>query len=241
MLFGLCMFITGACLGKFVFGRDEVQSHEKESAVITTPKITLTEDWPESDETAYNKRDWNLVLVNKDHSVADGYVPELAEVENNYYFDARAVQYLKEMLAAGRSAGLDFCICSAYRTIEKQTELFEKQINSLMAEGMDYEQACLEASTSVAVPGHSEHHLGLAVDIVARDYQLLDEYQAETAEAKWLKENCWRYGFILRYPPDKTEITGIIFEPWHYRYVGVEAAREIMEQGICLEEYVEEL
>ena len=92
----------------------------------------------------------------------------------------------------------------------------------------------------MAYPGTSEHNLGLAADIVAKDYQLLDDKQAETPEAVWLEENCWRYGFILRYPTDKTGETGIIFEPWHYRYVGKEAAREIMEQGICLEEYLGE-
>ena len=80
--------------------------------------------------------------------------------------------------------------------------------------------------------------LGLAVDIVARDYQLLDERQEETAEQQWLMKNCWRYGFILRYPTDKTEETGIIYEPWHYRYVGREAAEEITRQEICLEEYL---
>lgn len=91
----------------------------------------------------------------------------------------------------------------------------------------------------VAYPGTSEHQLGLAADIVARSYQLLDDQQAQTAEARWLKEHCAEYGFILRYPTDKTSLTGVIFEPWHYRYVGEEAAREIMGQGICLEEYLE--
>ena len=107
-----------------------------------------------------------------------------------------------------------------------------------MARGYGEEKAREEAATSVAYPGTSEHNLGLAVDIVARDYQILDDKQADTAEARWLEENCWKYGFILRYPTDKTDITGIIFEPWHYRYVGEEAAREIMERGICLEEYL---
>ena len=111
-------------------------------------------------------------------------------------------------------------------------------MSRLQAEGLSYEEAYRQAGTVVAYPGTSEHNLGLAADIVAKDYQLLDDKQADTPEAKWLKENCWRYGFILRYPTDKTGETGIIFEPWHYRYVGKEAAREIMEQGICLEEYL---
>ena len=122
----------------------------------------------------------------------------------------------------------------------KQTALFEDKVRRVTAElGLTGEAAREKAGTEVAFPGTSEHNLGLAVDIVARDYQILDEKQAQTAEAQWLKENCWKYGFILRYPTDKTEETGIIFEPWHYRYVGEKAAKEIMDQGICLEEYLD--
>ena len=90
----------------------------------------------------------------------------------------------------------------------------------------------------VAYPGTSEHNLGLAVDIVARDYQILDEKQEQTAEQQWLMENCCKYGFILRYPTDKTEETGIIYEPWHYRYVGQTAAKEMYRKNLCLEEYL---
>ena len=131
-------------------------------------------------------------------------------------------------------------ICSAYRTIEKQTELYENKVRRLEAEGMSHEKALERAAAEVTRPGTSEHHLGLAADIVARSYQILDEKQEETPEQQWLMKNCWKYGFILRYPTEKTEETGIIYEPWHYRYVGKEAAKEIWEKGICLEEYLEE-
>ena len=184
---------------------------------------------------------WNLMLVNGTHFVEDGYEPKLAEVENNYMVDARIVKDLQAMLRDGRRAGMNFWICSAYRSMEKQIQLYDNKVKRLQGEGMSFTQAQLQAGKEVAYPGTSEHHLGLAVDIVAKDYQLLDDKQADTKEAKWLKENCWRYGFILRYPLDKTEETGIVFEPWHYRYVGIEAAKEIMEQGICLEEYLETL
>ena len=89
----------------------------------------------------------------------------------------------------------------------------------------------------IAVPGTSEHETGLAADIVTPSYQRLDAGYAGTKAARWLLENAASYGFVLRYPEDKTEITGIDYEPWHYRYVGVEAAKEIMAQGLCLEEY----
>lgn len=101
------------------------------------------------------------------------------------------------------------------------------------------EDAKLEAGKIVAVPGTSEHQLGLAVDIVDKYNQVLDENQENTAVQKWLMENCWKYGFILRYPNDKSSITGIMYEPWHYRYVGDAAAKEIYQQGICLEEYLD--
>lgn len=161
--------------------------------------------------------DWRLTLVNNTHPLEDGYVPELADA---------------------REAGLSPIICSAYRTWEKQTSLFEDQVAVCESQGLEGEAAVAEARTVVAYPGTSEHQLGLAADIVALSYQILDEGQMETAEQQWLIEHCAEYGFILRYPEGKSDITGVIFEPWHYRYVGVEAAKEIMSQGLCLEEYL---
>ena len=103
---------------------------------------------------------------------------------------------------------------------------------------MDYWEAYEETTLNVALPGTSEHALGLALDLISNEYTELDERQEETPEAKWLAQNCHKYGFILRYPPEKTNITGIIYEPWHYRYVGEEHAAKIMEKGITLEEYL---
>ena len=108
-----------------------------------------------------------------------------------------------------------------------------------MDQGDLREEAEKQAAIWVAPPGTSEHQLGLAVDIVAESYQLLDRHQEKTAEQQWLMEHCSEYGFILRYPTDKSEMTGIGYEPWHYRYVGREAAEEIMRRGICLEEYLD--
>lgn len=250
-LIGFCMaaFLLGVLCGKLVFAKEKAETAASDGQVsirLTEPEkekekaVNINQGQKEQkqqEETA-KEQEWNLVLVNSTHFMEEDYVPQLAEIENNYYFDARAVEYLQQMLADGRKEGLDFWICSAYRTMEKQTSLYENKIQRLMAEGLNYNEACEKAGTVVAYPGTSEHQLGLAVDIVAKNYQQLDEKQADTKEAKWLKENCWKYGFILRYPLDKTEETGIIFEPWHYRYVGVDAAKEIMEQGICLEEYL---
>ena len=243
----LMAFVLGLLCGKLVFaketgllaraGAEPAAEESGNDRTQTTEQDSGTDDNPDGEESA---GDWKLTLVNATHPMAEGYLPRVSEIENNYYFDSRAVGELQQMLADGRKQGLDFWICSAYRTMEKQTDLYNNKVSRLQAEGLSYEEAYRQAGTVVAYPGTSEHNLGLAADIVAKDYQLLDDKQAETPEAKWLKENCWRYGFILRYPTDKTGETGIIFEPWHYRYVGKEAAREIMEQGICLEEYLGE-
>ena len=143
------------------------------------------------------------------------------------------------MLKDARKEGLSLTLCSAYRSYKKQTTLFNNKVQKYMNQGLSKVEAEKKAKLSVAYPGTSEHHTGLAADIMASYYPTLDEKQAETPEAKWLMANCHKYGFILRYPNDKTHITGIIFEPWHYRYVGVEAATEIMEKGLTLEEYLE--
>ena len=122
-----------------------------------------------------------------------------------------------------------------------QTRLYRNKIARLRAAGYAAEKAVQEAGRWVAVPGTSEHQTGLAVDLVASSYQILDKKQDETAEQKWLMEHCWEYGFILRYPTDKSELTGIGYEPWHYRYVGKTAAAAMHETGLCLEEYLQQL
>lgn len=258
-ILGFCLFtfLLGVLCGRIVFAKSAEEDYVQDMAEYAQQAEygMEEEEWDQEPSKAEGisgklltegteageEEAWMLTLVNKWNPMESGYKPAVAEIENNYYFDARAVGYLQEMLAAGRREGLDFWVCSAYRTIEKQTDLFEDKVRRVTAEtGLTGEAAREKAGTEVAFPGTSEHNLGLAVDIVARDYQILDEKQARTEEARWLKENCWKYGFILRYPTDKTEETGIIFEPWHYRYVGEKAAKEIMEQGICLEEYLDE-
>ncbi len=181
---------------------------------------------------------WKTVLVNSTHALPDGYVPELVAVEGSgYKMDARAVEDMNAMLRAARAEGLSPMICSSYRSWERQTELFEQQVAKQQATGLSYEEAYEKAKTVVAYPGTSEHQTGLTADIVATSYQLLDDAQADTPEQQWLMANSWKYGFILRYPQDKSDLTGIIYEPWHYRYVGYEVAKYITEEGLCLEEY----
>ena len=158
---------------------------------------------------------------------------------NGYQVDARIMTDLEEMFAAAQAAGRNPIICSAFRSWDTQEYLYQNKIQRVMAEeGLSEEEATVEAGTVVAIPGTSEYQIGLALDIVSSEYMNLDEKQMETEDQQWLMENSWKYGFILRYPLGKSDITGIIFEPWHYRYVGKEAAKEIYEQDITLEEYL---
>ena len=179
-----------------------------------------------------------LILVNPWNPMPADFVPQVGEVEDGYEMDLRAVEPLQEMMAACRAAGNDAYICSAFRTHAMQQSLFDNKVMRVMyEEGVPYEDAPEVAGQTVAVPGTSEHELGLATDIIDGGYPLLDEGQEETATQKWLMENAWRFGFILRYPNGTTDITGIIYEPWHYRYVGP-WAEEIYRRGITLEEFL---
>ena len=183
--------------------------------------------------------DWKLRLVDSSHPLPEDYDIVPVRLKNNQSVDERCYPALQEMMDDCRKAGGSPLICSSYRSFEKQESLYRKKVNRLMTEGYSVDKAKKEAATQVAAPGTSEHQLGLAVDIVSIHNQRLDESQEKTMEQKWLMKNSWKYGFILRYPLGKSKITGIIYEPWHYRYVGKKAAKEIHKQGLCLEEYLQ--
>ena len=181
-----------------------------------------------------------LILVNKEHRLPEEYEVELKTMYDKVNRAAKeAYGPLNDMLAAGRAEGLAFEICSSYRDVKVQERLFQEDVDVLMEQGYTYEEAYEEVARETMPPGHSEHSTGLAFDIVSLGYQMLDAGQATTLETLWLHEHCAEYGFILRYPKGKEEITQIDYESWHYRYVGVEAAKYIMEHGITLEEYLE--
>lgn len=190
------------------------------------------------------KNKWYLKLVNAKNPMIQTDVPEV-ETETldseGYQVDARIMKDLEAMFEAARADGRSPMICSAFRAWDTQVSLYQNKIGRVMnEEGLNEEDAAIKAATVVAKPGTSEHQIGLALDIVSSEYTNLDEGQMETEDQKWLMENSWKYGFILRYPLDKSEITGVIFEPWHYRYVGKKAAKEITEQNLTLEEYLGE-
>ena len=190
--------------------------------------------------TSYSE-DWNLILVNPWNPVPEDYEADLMAVQSGHYVDARCYPDLQRMLDDCSEAGLYPLICSSYRTQQMQQELFDERVDELTAMGYNTRDAYNVAATSVAKPGTSEHQTGLAVDIVDNNHQLLDRTQEDTPVQQWLMENSWKYGFILRYPDGTSDLTGIIYEPWHYRYVGKKAAKKIHKRGICLEEYLEGL
>ena len=168
---------------------------------------------------------WNLILVNR-----NSYIPD------DYKVDSRIYPELQEMFNDARAQGYGLFVREGYRTQEEQQQLLDEKIEAYENEGKSKSEAKKLAEQWVAIPGTSEHQLGIAVDINA------DTTKSSSDDVySWLAENAHKYGFIKRYPSDKTDITGVINEPWHYRYVGKEAALEIYSQGMCLEEYIDTL
>ena len=180
-----------------------------------------------------------LLLVNPWNFVPENYTVELMPINETHQIAVIAYQAYENMMNDCIAAGFDPAVCSSYRTYEYQEKLFQNRIERYRKMGYTIEKSTELAGMSVAVPGTSEHQLGLALDIVDNDNWNLDESQAEMPAQQWLMENSWRYGWILRYPVEKSEFTGIIYEPWHYRYVGTAVAAEIHELNICLEEYLD--
>lgn len=208
-------------------------SEASPSETQPTSAPTLPAETPTAEASAEPEDEsWKLVLVNADHPLPEGFTVQLKELRNGQQVDERIYPELQQMFDDARSAGFYPLINESYRTAERQQQILDQYTASYEATGLSHEEAFAKARETVALPGTSEHQLGLALDIIA-------EYDEDsTATWQWLFENCWRYGFILRYPADKVELTGISYEPWHFRYVGVRAATEIMQQGLCLEEYL---
>ena len=213
---------------------DNAQDAKEQTAKSYSPPL---EEKPIAEEV-----EWNLILVNGDHPLPEDFqIPELTQLRNGHAIDTRAHPALQRMMDAARAEGVQPLICSSFRTWDKQEELFANKVQFYLDQGYLQTEAEEKAAHWVARPGTSEHQAALAVDIVDANYQSLDEQQQETPVQLWLVEHCAEYGFILRYPVDKSDLTGVGYEPWHYRYVGEAAAKEIMNQGICLEEYLENI
>lgn len=199
--------------------------------VSAAPEATPTPTPEDNGLPRVDVTSWEYTLVNAEHPLGDVAPESLTELENGHYFDTRAVNALQNFIDAARAEGLSVCLSSSYRNYSEQSYLYNRKVQQL---GGD----TAAAARIVTPPGASEHQLGLCADITDRFYEVKTQELENTALYQWMLAHCQEYGFILRYPKDKEEITGIIYEPWHFRYVGVEAATYIMENNLCLEEFL---
>jgi D-alanyl-D-alanine carboxypeptidase len=175
----------------------------------------------------FTPRGIHVVLVNASHALPPYYEMDLVTVTGWHQVSSVCLEPLKQMLADCNAAGISYNFNSAHRTVEEQTMILEQRTQEDMENlGLSFEAARAKALQTVAYPGTSEHHLGLAVDLLG------------DATIEWLTEHCWEYGFIVRYTADKYAITGIVNEPWHFRYVGTEVSLDMKDSGLCLEEYL---
>lgn len=193
----------------------------------------------EEEEYIFDQKDWSLVLVNKNHPIADDYTFELGYIAGSMQCDERVIPYLYSMLDAALKDGINLTVCSPYRNDNRQEMLFERKVSKYMSQGYSYMDSYKLASQAVTIPGSSEHQIGLAFDMLTPGYSSLDEGFASTFAGQWLQEHSYEYGFIIRYPAGKEEITGIEYEPWHLRYVGINAAKIMNQEELTLEEFWE--
>lgn len=188
-------------------------------------------------EIVFDNSDWRLVLINKQHPIPDDYDFKLGTFTSGMRCDERVIDDLLLMMQAAKKDGLNLVVRSPYRTSDHQEDNFNDRIKSYMRQGLSYMEAYKATSRVITVPGCSEHEVGLALDITSDSFIPLLQGFADTKEGKWLEEHSYEYGFILRYPSGKEHITGIEYEPWHFRYVGREAAAAMKDEELCLEEF----
>ncbi len=186
-----------------------------------------------------NNEKWYLLLVNRDYILPESFSVKTAAVKGGAQsLDYRVVPYYNDMIAAAEADGISLIPVSGYRSYDRQHTNFERKINYYVNLGYNKAEATRLASEIVLMPGTSEHNAGLAMDFGTNGNYTLDENFAKTDAFKWLSEHAADYGFILRYESDTKHITKITYEPWHWRYVGVKAAKEIKASGVTLEEYL---
>lgn len=224
--------MIGLVMSLFILVNDQV--NQSNNQLIAANKVKTNQNKSANSVV----KDELLTLVNFENTIPKDWKVDLVQLNNGQSVDRRIYDDLIAMLQAAKSEGLNPLICSSYRTNEKQEQLYQNKVSEYLSQGYSKVEASDKAAFWVARPGTSEHQLGLAVDIVSTKNQCLDRSQENTVEQQWLIQNSWKYGFVLRYPTNKNSITGVGYEPWHYRYVGKEHAKKINELGVCLEEYV---
>ena len=226
------LLMIGLVMSLFILVNDQV--NQSNNQLIAANKVKTNQNKSANSVV----KDELLTLVNFENTIPKDWKVDLVRLNNGQSVDRRIYDDLIAMLQAAKSEGLNPLICSSYRTNEKQEQLYQNKVSEYLSQGYSKVEASDKAAFWVARPGTSEHQLGLAVDIVSTKNQRLDRSQENTVEQQWLIQHSWKYGFVLRYPTNKNSITGVGYEPWHYRYVGKEHAKKINELGVCLEEYV---
>lgn len=189
------------------------------------------------EELTFDSSDWRLALINKQHPIPEEYDFKLGTFTPGMRCDERVIEDLLLMMQAAKADGVNLVVRSPYRTSDHQEDNFNDRIKSYMKQGLSYMEAYKATSRVITVPGCSEHEVGLALDITSDSYCELKQGFAETEGGRWLAEHSSEYGFVLRYPEGKEYITSIEYEPWHFRYVGREAAAVMKEENLCLEEF----
>ncbi len=215
------------------YSLDDLLAH-REGEAYQAPSTDIEDT---GEEYVFSSSDWRLVLINKQHPIPEEYDFTLGTFTAGMRCDERIIEDLLLMMQAAKADGVNLEVCSPYRGDNRQEYLFNRKIKKYMGQGMSYMEAYKLASQTVTVPGASEHQVGLALDIWSDTYKTLDKGFEDTEAGRWLAEHSCEYGFILRYPEGKEYITSIEYEPWHFRYVGREAAMTMKQENICLEEF----
>ncbi len=219
---------------KFIIPKKETTSNTNTVEVAKVSKTNIEEN---NNIIAKEQLDWKLTLVNQANKLPENYEMKLSNIDQYRKFDSRAIQYLQDMIEDMREDGVrNIWVQSSYRSVEEQEVVYNNKVKYYKEQDKTQKEAERLTEETINKPGHSEHSLGLAVD-----FNYVNGEFEETKAFKWLKENGEDYGFILRYPKEKENITKVTYEPWHWRYVGKENAKKINELGMCLEEYVEEI
>ncbi len=225
-----------------------LENHAPEPTPLPTPAATpipVATAWPTVSpvptppKPAVDVTSWELRLIRYENPLGEDFVPEsLTTVENGQQMDSRVAPAASNLINAARLAGYSVYFCSGYRDYDTQYTIYWNHINQYMAQGMTEEEAHAKTRLAVNYPGASEHQSGLCADILESANQEMEPWIGGSGLMLWLEQHCAEYGFVVRYPKDKTDITGVEYEPWHLRYVGVDAAAYMMEKGLCLEEFL---
>jgi len=223
------------------FTLDDVMEYDSSGVEKAEDEEADEQTGEEIDIRSFDKNDWKIMLINKQHPIPGDYEFTLAVIKGSMKCDERIIPELQQMMQAAQNDGVSLVIRSPYRDYERQIYLFNRKIKNYMKSKMSYLESYRTTAQAVTVPGASEHQVGLALDITSDTYTTLTEGFADTEAGEWLENHSYEYGFILRYPDGKEDITGISFEPWHFRYVGKNAAKYMYDHELTLEEFVAQL